>query len=659
LLQVEEAFSFFPKLDCRLTAVDSCGDKNKHISLLDAGGDGGNGVPPDFFTRELDELLIRGEADVAVHSAKDLPYPLPPELDVYALLEAADRTDALVSRDNLPLDGLPAGARVGTSSPTRRDELLRRRPDLQIVSIRGTVGERLAQVDSGAVDALVVATCALKRLGESCRMAETLPFRTHPLQGHLALVGRKDRPELGALFCDRDIRRQYGRVTLVGFGPGHRDLLTIGGDRALAEADAIFHDELIDHACLSRYPGEKINVGKRKGHHRFHQDEINEQVYRAAIAGRTTVRLKGGDPMIFARGREEIDFLQRRLVAVHVVPGVSAGIAAAACTHIPLTHRGRASSVAFVSGHAGLQAPAPNADTLVYYMGGAHVAAVAGRLIAAGRSRELPVALVSNVSMPDQKVCFSTLGELQYSAVHCPTPILILVGETVAFESGAARTQPVLVTGTSAGTHDPDANVTHTPLIEIGRIADSGPLYDAVRALDTFQWVVFTSRYGVRYFFEAFHRMQSDVRMLAPLRFASVGKTTAAELRKHGIRPDLQPDDESAEGLVRAFAAAGEPAQRILLPRSDRAVKYLPEALAGMGHDVTEAPAYSNRVNAAAKAADLSGYRKIIFASPSGVDAFIRLYGALPSGILPSGIQLVAKGKTTAEKLKSELYETI
>ena len=156
---------------------------------------------------------------------------------------------------------------------------------------------------------------------------------------------------------------------MVGFGPGNPELLTLAGDKALKEADVIFHDDLVDKAYLNKYQAEKVYVGKRKGKHSHHQDEINELIYRAALSGRAVVRLKGGDPMVFAHGREEIDYMQSRFVRISVIPGISSGMALSAYTHIPLTHRGVASSFAFVTGHE-KTVQTPSADTLVYYMGG-------------------------------------------------------------------------------------------------------------------------------------------------------------------------------------------------------------------------------------------------------------------------------------------------
>ena len=236
LLQVQEVFSLFPEIRYKLIKLDSWGDKNKQISLLD-------NPPADIFTRELDEAILNGTADIAIHSAKDLPYPLPAGVELIALFDAFDQSDSLVSRKNLTLCNLPTGARIGTSSPTRKKELLALRPDVEVVSIRGTIEERIAQVDSGYIDALIVATCALKRLGLEQRIAEALPFETHPLQGNLAITAKVGRDDLKALFAEKDIRRNYGKVTLVGFGPGNPDLLTLGGDKALEKADIIFHDD--------------------------------------------------------------------------------------------------------------------------------------------------------------------------------------------------------------------------------------------------------------------------------------------------------------------------------------------------------------------------------------------------------------------------------
>ncbi len=185
-LQVEEFIKKFPELNFSVEYISSFGDKNQKISLL-------NGeAPDDMFTRELDEVIIENRADIAVHSAKDLPQTLNPKIQLAALYEAFDKTDSLVSRDNLKLSELPANSKIGTSSPLRKKELLALRPDIEIVGIRGCIEDRVNQVRSGKIDAAIVATCALKRLGMENEIAEILPFETHPMQGRLAVTCRKD-----------------------------------------------------------------------------------------------------------------------------------------------------------------------------------------------------------------------------------------------------------------------------------------------------------------------------------------------------------------------------------------------------------------------------------------------------------------------------------
>ncbi len=641
LLQVEEAFSVLPEINYRLVTLDTFGDRHRQISLMD-------NIPGDFFTRELDALLKEGKADVSVNSAKDLPYPLPPELELYALYKSRDKSDSLVSRDNLTLSQLPAGAKVGTSSSLRKKNLQELRPDLEVVPIRGNIGERVALVDEGKIDALIVATCALERLGMENRIAERLPFSTHPLQGNLAVIGPKGHPELKRIFAPFDISARFGTVSLVGFGPGNPDLQTIAGEKALTKADVIVYDALTSPEYVeSHFPkAEKIYVGKRKDKHTFEQEEINELLYRKAVEGKNVVRLKGGDPMIFAHGREEIDYLQSRFVKVNVVPGITSAIALAAYTHIPLTQRGMASSVAFITGHSVEAEKVPQADTLVYYMGGSQLAKIARTLIATGRKASTPVALVYNVSKPDQKTFFTTLHELRFSTVQYPTPLLTVIGDTVSLEAPFHPAPSVLVTGTSAKDYKGKGKVVHTPLIEIRKNEDISSLVALLkRKLSEFNWIVFTSRYGVRYFFEFLDDAELDIRALLHVKIASVGKTTTLALKEHHFYPDVESSTESAEGLLNYFRQlpAG---QHFLLPRSDKGLPLLSKGLVAMGQEVVDLPVYLNQPNEQAEKVDIHQIDKILFGSPSCVQAYRKLYGALPEGVL-----LVARGKTTENEL--------
>ncbi|GBR72715.1 hydroxymethylbilane synthase [Candidatus Termititenax aidoneus] len=420
LRQVAEVFALLPDVKYRLRTAPSYGDKHKNISLLDT-------PPPDIFTRELDRILLRRQADAAVHSAKDLPYPLPEGLAVIALLPAGDQRDALVSRNNLPLRKLPRGAVVGTSSPLRRQELLSRRPDLRIVSLRGNIGERLQKVDSGQMAAIVVAVCALRRLGLAGRIAEILPFPTHPLQGHLAVTARADRQNLRKIFQPLDTRRTWGRAALIGAGPGNPLLLTKQADIYLRQADIIFYDDLARN-IVRDYAARKIYAGKRKGRQAYPQEILNEKLYQAVKAGYNVARLKGGDPFIFGRGGEELEYLQKRLVDVEIVPGITAASAAAAAARIPLTYRGRASSVALLSGHPAHKIKTPAADTLVYYMAGTTLPEISAKLRRSGLPPRTPAVCVLNASLPAQSIIRTTLKDLKRLKIK--DPLILIVGRT-------------------------------------------------------------------------------------------------------------------------------------------------------------------------------------------------------------------------------------
>lgn len=246
----------------------------------------------------------------------------------------------------------------------------------------------------------------------------------------------KDLQVSESLFESNDTDLKSGKVTLVGFGPGDPDLLTIGGERAIANADIIFHDDLVDHAFLEKYKAEKVYVGKRRHCHSHEQDEINQLMLNAALAGKEVVRLKGGDPMVFAHGGEEIEYLKSNGILVKAIPGVSTGMAVASLTQIPLTLRGIAKSVAFISGHT-TEVHLPNTDTLVCYMAGSTIHKIAAKAIAEGRNPQTPVALVYNVSLPDQTEYLSTLELLSQSDEKYPTPVIIIIGDVISYRNNS------------------------------------------------------------------------------------------------------------------------------------------------------------------------------------------------------------------------------
>jgi uroporphyrin-III C-methyltransferase len=241
---------------------------------------------------------------------------------------------------------------------------------------------------------------------------------------------------------DRSHRARDGAVWLVGAGPGDPELLTLKALKILQIADVVVHDGLVSDEILALAPtaARKISVAKRKSRHSYSQDEINRMLVAFALEGLKVVRLKGGDPFIFGRGGEELEACREAGVPCHIVPGVTAALAAGASAGAPLTHRGSAQAVTFVTGHASNGAE-PDLDweslarpnqTVVIYMGLSQAAPIAARLIAAGRAGSTPALIVENASRADERRLVTTLSGLAEAAAGLSGPALLIVGESMA-----------------------------------------------------------------------------------------------------------------------------------------------------------------------------------------------------------------------------------
>jgi uroporphyrin-III C-methyltransferase len=246
----------------------------------------------------------------------------------------------------------------------------------------------------------------------------------------------------GLVVLDGKIRGRTGVVWLVGAGPGDPDLLTIKALKVLQTADVVVHDGLVSDEILALSPtaARRISVAKRKSRHSYSQDEINRMLTAFALEGLTVVRLKGGDPFIFGRGGEELEACRAAGVDCHIVPGVTAALAASANAGAPLTHRGSAQAVTFVTGHASNGAE-PDLDwaslakanqTVVIYMGLSQAAPIASRLLAAGRAASTPALIIENASRADERRVVTTLSGLAEAAVGLTGPALLMVGEAMA-----------------------------------------------------------------------------------------------------------------------------------------------------------------------------------------------------------------------------------
>lgn len=676
-LQVEEVFKNFPELAYEIKYLESYGDKNQQISLL-------NGeAPADIFTRELDDAIRQGDADIAIHSAKDLPYPLPEDIEVIALFPAFDTTDSLVSRDHKKLTELPAGSIIGTSSPLRKKGLNELRTDLTIKGIRGCIEERVQQVKDGKYDAAIVATCALKRLGMEDEIAEVLPFPTHPLQGFLAITAKKGS-DLKQAFASKSILDKQGSVSLVGFGPGAPDLLTIKAAKAIDAADIIFYDDLIDDSYLADKKAEKIYVGKRAGYHHKEQADINRLLLEAAREGKNVVRLKGGDPMIFAHGSEEIEYLESNLIKVNVIPGITTASALAASQKISLTHRDFSSSVALVSGHTP-QPVTPDAETLVYYMGAKQLQTIATQLIdKEGWAFNTPVLLTYNVSRPDEQTFETTLWNLRNGEMqNLPTPLIALIGYVAGLKHHqASDIKPTLYTGTLPAIEKRKADYTYTPLIEINYEIDhewgledigktpiskewyDGKWSDGLEYLSHISYILFTSQYAVKGFMRVIEYTYYQTYPNKDLKVISIGKTTTEALHKAGFKDVIQVDEDNRYGVIEWFKKErpkfleqhpieieyGEEIPAVLYPCSSLSPDDIPEALFALRYNVTKWTVYNNELPKNPRRVNLNHFKRIVFTSPSTIDNFIKLYGKLPENT-----EFITRGPITQAHLEEVL----
>ena len=692
-LQVEEVFKNFPELAYEIKYLESYGDKNQQISLL-------NGeAPADIFTRELDDAIRQGDADIAIHSAKDLPYPLPEDIEVIALFPAFDTTDSLVSRGHKKLAELPAGSIIGTSSPLRKKGLNELRPDLTIKGIRGCIEERVQQVKDGKYDAAIVATCALKRLGMEDEIAEVLPFPTHPLQGFLAITALKESG-LKQAFASKSILDKQGSVSLVGFGPGAPDLLTIKAAKAIDAADIIFYDDLIDDSYLADKKAEKIYVGKRAGYHHKEQADINRLLLEAAREGKNVVRLKGGDPMIFAHGSEEIEYLESNLIKVNVIPGITTASALAASQKISLTHRDFSSSVALVSGHTP-QPVTPDAETLVYYMGAKQLQAIATQLIdKEGWAFNTPVLLTYNVSRPDEQTYETTLWNLRNGEMqNLPTPLIALIGYVAGLKHHqASDIKPTLYTGTLPAIEKRKADYTYTPLIEISyhpsyftKILEDNYCehYDGKSFTEYCEWdesqalyYIFTSQYGVQATLDYYDLILNEQEEHV---FISIGDTTTEALHKAGVKDVIQVEQDNRYGVIEWFKKekerldAARPQYEhsyelfekmdldnydheladfvyryenrlVFYPHSSLSPEDIPLALQELGFNVLSAIVYNNELPKNPRRVNLNHFKRIVFTSPSTIDNFIKLYGKLPENT-----EFITRGPITQAHLEEVL----
>jgi len=473
-------------------------------------------------------------------------------------------------------------------------------------------------------------------------------------------------------------------VYLVGAGPGDPGLITVKGLEVLRQAQVVVYDQLASPALLKEAPAaaEIIYVGKKAGAHALPQEGINQLLVDKARAGLNVVRLKGGDPYVFGRGGEEALALTAAGFPFEVVPGVSAAVAVPAYAGIPVTHRGLASLVTFITGHEdptkeasaiAWDVLAKTQGTLVFLMGVKNLADNCRRLMKGGRPPETPAAVIEKGTSPEQRTVTGVLGDIAAKAKEAgiKPPAILVVGEVVSlreslkwWESKPLWGKTVVVTRTreqasalvallaAAG-----ARCLEVPTIEIGPPDDFAPLDQALANLSRYRWLVFTSANGVAAFMQRLWEQEKDVRALGGSKIAAIGPATAQALGVWGLKADVVPVQFKAEVLLEALSPHVSPGDKILLARAQIARDVLPQGLVRLGVEVDVAPVYKARhvtsiPPEAAAALQEGGVDILTFTSSATVHNFVLLVGKDRFQALAKAAVVAAIGPITGATLK-------
>jgi uroporphyrinogen III methyltransferase/synthase len=450
----------------------------------------------------------------------------------------------------------------------------------------------------------------------------------------------------------------------------------------IADADAIFYDRLIPPGAIdgAREDAELVYVGKQPGVPSVPQEEIGARLIEAARAGKSVVRLKGGDPFVFGRGGEEGEALREAGVEFEVVPGVTAGVAATAYAGIPVTHRDDASAVAFVTGHEDPQKQESAIDwpalarfpgTLVFYMGVKRLAQNAASLIEAGRDAGEPAAAIERGTWPGQRTVAATLGTIAEAVEReaVKAPALIVVGEVARrreqlawLERRPLHERRVVVTraraqasGLAATLRGLGAEVVELPAIRIEPRIDSAEVKRVAGGVAAYDLVCLTSPNGVRLLFEAMEAAGLDARALAGVTVAAIGPGTARALAERSVLADVVPDRFVAEGLLEALEDEEVAGARVLIARAAEARDVLPDALRERGAEVDVVALYET-VREQPGAGEIEAAQSADYVTFTSSSTVTNLTEALGDRF-PNGARIVSIGPITSETIRTNGLE--
>jgi len=476
-----------------------------------------------------------------------------------------------------------------------------------------------------------------------------------------------------------------GKVYLIGAGPGDPGLLTIKAKECIENADVVVYDYLASPFLLdyAKKDAQIIYVGKKGGDHTLSQDGINQLLVDKAKLGLDIARLKGGDPFVFGRGGEEAQMLLSYGVSYEVIPGVTSAVAAPAYAGIPVTHRDHTSFVSFITGHENPDKKetsmqwdiyARSNATLVFLMGVKNLENIAKNLINNGKSKDTPVALVRWGTTARQQTVTGTLETIveKVKKAKLKSPAIIVIGNVVSlrdelawFDKRPLFGKRIVITRARAQASSLVSKLTklgaqciEIPTIKIVPPEDISPLKKSIENIDNYDWLVFTSVNGVKFFFDTLFDMGKDVRVLGHLKFACIGPVTKERLQDYGIISDILPETYRAESVIKAFSNIELKNKKILLPRAKKARTILPEELTKMGAKVDEVIAYEtlldmNKKKELINLLQESKIDAVTFTSSSTVSNFISLLDSKDSRKLLKNIITASIGPITSKTARS------
>lgn len=457
------------------------------------------------------------------------------------------------------------------------------------------------------------------------------------------------------------------KVYLIGAGPGAPGLITIRADTILRQADVIIYDYLVDKRILeAAKPDAELICCDMLGGKRYPDgflkcnERTNKLLIKKVKSGKKVVHLKNGDVSIFGRLSQELEAFVKENIEFEIVPGVTAASAAGAFSGIPLTDRRFSSSCVFVTGHEDPSKKQSALDwnilsqsgTMVLYMAIENLEKITKELISSGNSSDTPAAIIQNASLLTQRLLLGTLKDIAKKAKKQKLipPAIVIIGKVVELEKNfnwLKKTKRILFTGISSERFFEKGFIFHLPLIRIVPLENYHRFDSALKEISKYNWLVFTSRYGVEYFFKHLNSIGFDARKFSQAKVAAIGNSTGNRLLDFGIIADLVPEEESSTGLIKAFRNFDIKNKKIFMPRSDLSDKGLTKALEEQGALVDSFEAYKNVIPEYLPDLDFRYFDEIIFTSPSGVKNFIQRYKKLPSKV-----KITCIGNITAKELR-------